>query len=64
MPGRLLQFLRRSAARPYRRSVIRPSKEVVYIKYETVITLIIGIPTLMIAFAMLVLKIVEVTRSK
>lgn len=64
MPGRLLQFLRRSAARPYRRPVIRPSKEVVYITLDNLIALIIGVPTLMIAFAMLVLKIVEVTRSK
>jgi len=37
---------------------------VIHIKPEIIATLIIGVPTLMIAFAMLVLKIVEVTRSK
>jgi len=37
---------------------------VVYITYDDVIALIIGVPTLMIAFAILVLKIVEVSRSK
>ena len=42
----------------------RPSKEVVHIKSEILATLIIGVPTLMIAFAMLILKIVEVSRSK
>ena len=41
-----------------------PPEEVVHIKPEVVATLIIGVPTLMIAFAMLVLKIVEVSRSK
>ena len=40
------------------------SKEVIHIKVETLVTLIIGVPTLMIAFAMLILKIVEVSRSK
>jgi len=37
---------------------------VVTIGIETIATLIIGAATLMIAFAMLVLKIVEVCRSK
>lgn len=41
-----------------------PSKEVSRIRYEIIVTLIIGVPTLMIAFAMLVLKIVEISRSK
>ena len=41
-----------------------PLREVVNISKDTVVALIIGIPTLMIAFAMLVLKIVEVSRSK
>ncbi len=42
----------------------RPSKEVINISKDVLISLIIGVPTLMIAFAMLVLKIVEVARSK
>jgi len=37
---------------------------VIHITIETLIATIIGVPTLMIAFAMLVLKIVEVARSK
>ena len=41
-----------------------PSEEVSHIKHELITTLLIGIPTLMIAFALLVLKIVEVSRSK
>ena len=41
-----------------------PSEEVSHIKHELITTLLIGIPTLMIAFAMLVLKIVEISRSK
>jgi len=36
----------------------------IHIRYDVLATLIIGVPTLMIAFAMLVLKIVEVSRSK
>ena len=39
-------------------------KEVVHITLESLIAVVIGVLTLMIAFAMLVLKIVEVTRSK
>jgi len=37
---------------------------VISISVETIATLIIGVLTLMIAFAMLILKIVEVSRSK
>jgi len=42
----------------------RPPKGVISISVETIATLIIGVLTLMIAFAMLILKIVEVSRSK
>ena len=42
----------------------RRRQEVVHIQIESLVAIVIGISTLMIAFAMLVLKIVEVARSK
>jgi len=42
----------------------RRQQEVIHIPIEFLAAVIIGAPTLMIAFAMLVLKIVEVARSK
>jgi len=42
----------------------RRRQEVVHIQIEVVAAIIIGVPTLMISFAILVLKIVEVARSK
>ena len=54
----------RPAAWHSRYAAIRSSKGVILIKHDLIATLVIGVPTLMIAFAMLVLKIVEVSRSK